>query len=65
MSLFIQQTLNGIMLGGVYVMIALGLTLEYGILRVLIVLITVVLIVLLNLFIKKTMAGATIEALAL
>jgi len=53
------------MLGGVYVMIALGLTLEYGILRVLIVLITVVLIVLLNLFIKKTMAGATIEALAL
>lgn len=34
MSLFIQQVLNGIMLGSVYSLVALGLTLEYGILHI-------------------------------
>ena len=33
MFLFIQQVLNGIMLGSVYSLVALGLTLEYGILH--------------------------------
>jgi branched-chain amino acid transport system permease protein len=34
MSLFIQQVLNGVMLGSVYSLVALGLTLEYGILHI-------------------------------
>jgi branched-chain amino acid transport system permease protein len=34
MSLFVQQVLNGIMLGSVYSLVALGLTLEYGILHI-------------------------------
>jgi len=34
MSLFIQQMLNGVMLGSVYSLVALGLTLEYGILHI-------------------------------
>ncbi|MDH4266491.1 MAG: branched-chain amino acid ABC transporter permease [Deltaproteobacteria bacterium] len=34
MALFIQQVLNGIMLGSVYSLVALGLTLEYGILHI-------------------------------
>lgn len=34
MSLFLQQTMNGIMVGSVYALIALGLTLEYGILNI-------------------------------
>jgi len=34
MSLFIQQVINGIMLGSVYSLVALGLTLEYGILHI-------------------------------
>jgi len=34
MSLFIQQVLNGIMLGSIYSLVALGLTLEYGILHI-------------------------------
>ena len=34
MSLFLQQTLNGIMVGSIYALIALGLTLEYGILNI-------------------------------
>jgi branched-chain amino acid transport system permease protein len=33
-SLFIQQVMNGIMLGSVYSLVALGLTLEYGILHI-------------------------------
>ncbi|MGQ9695607.1 MAG: branched-chain amino acid ABC transporter permease [Thermodesulfobacteriota bacterium] len=34
MELFIQQVLNGIMLGSIYSLVALGLTLEYGILHI-------------------------------
>ncbi len=34
MALFIQQVLNGIMLGSIYSLVALGLTLEYGILHI-------------------------------
>jgi branched-chain amino acid transport system permease protein len=34
MSLFLQQTINGIMVGSVYALVALGLTLEYGILNI-------------------------------
>ena len=34
MTLFIQQVMNGIMLGSVYSLVALGLTLEYGILHI-------------------------------
>lgn len=34
MSLFFQQTINGIMVGSVYALVALGLTLEYGILNI-------------------------------
>ena len=34
MVLFIQQVLNGIMLGSIYSLVALGLTLEYGILQI-------------------------------
>src|SRR5665811_2320387 len=33
-SLLLQQTLNGIMVGSIYALIALGLTLEYGILNI-------------------------------
>jgi branched-chain amino acid transport system permease protein len=33
-SLFIQQVMNGIMLGSIYSLVALGLTLEYGILHI-------------------------------
>ncbi|NUT17202.1 MAG: branched-chain amino acid ABC transporter permease, partial [Cupriavidus sp.] len=32
MALFLQQFLNGLTLGGVYSLVALGLTLVYGIL---------------------------------
>mgnify|MGYP000867545419 FL=1 len=34
MSLFLQQTINGIMVGSIYALVALGLTLEYGILNI-------------------------------
>lgn len=34
MTLFLQQVLNGLTLGGVYSLVALGLTLVYGILHV-------------------------------
>ncbi len=34
MDLLFQQTLNGIMVGSVYALVALGLTLEYGILNI-------------------------------
>lgn len=34
MSLFMQQILNGIMVGSIYSLVALGLTLEYGILNI-------------------------------
>jgi branched-chain amino acid transport system permease protein len=34
MVLFIQQVLNGVMLGSIYSLVALGLTLEYGILHI-------------------------------
>lgn len=34
MSLLFQQTINGIMVGSIYALIALGLTLEYGILNI-------------------------------
>ncbi|MCX7981982.1 MAG: branched-chain amino acid ABC transporter permease [Syntrophales bacterium] len=34
MDLLFQQTLNGIMVGSVYALVALGLTLEYGILHI-------------------------------
>ena len=34
MALFLQQFLNGLTLGGVYSLVALGLTLVYGILHV-------------------------------
>lgn len=34
MALFIQQVMNGIMLGSIYSLVALGLTLEYGILHI-------------------------------
>lgn len=34
MDLLFQQTLNGIMVGSVYALVALGLTLEYGILQI-------------------------------
>lgn len=34
MSLLLQQIINGIMLGSVYALVALGLTLEYGILTI-------------------------------
>ena len=34
MSLFFQQVLNGLTLGGIYSLVALGLTLVYGILHV-------------------------------
>ncbi len=34
MSLFFQQTINGIMVGSVYALVPLGLTLEYGILNI-------------------------------
>ncbi|MET0981647.1 MAG: branched-chain amino acid ABC transporter permease, partial [Telluria sp.] len=34
MELFLQQVLNGLTLGGVYSLVALGLTLVYGILHV-------------------------------
>ena len=33
-SLFVQQILNGLTLGSVYSLVALGLTLVYGILRI-------------------------------
>jgi branched-chain amino acid transport system permease protein len=33
-SLFLQQTMNGIMVGSIYALVALGLTLEYGILNI-------------------------------
>jgi branched-subunit amino acid ABC-type transport system permease component len=34
MDLFLQQVLNGLTLGGIYSLVALGLTLVYGILHV-------------------------------
>ena len=34
MELFLQQVLNGLTLGGIYSLVALGLTLVYGILQV-------------------------------
>ncbi|MBU0893639.1 MAG: branched-chain amino acid ABC transporter permease, partial [Gammaproteobacteria bacterium] len=34
MELFLQQVLNGLTLGGIYSLVALGLTLVYGILHV-------------------------------
>ncbi|NMM79148.1 branched-chain amino acid ABC transporter permease, partial [Acidovorax sp. SRB_24] len=34
MDIFLQQVLNGLTLGGIYSLVALGLTLVYGILHV-------------------------------
>ena len=35
MSYFLQQLINGLTLGGVYALIALGYTLVYGVLQIL------------------------------
>ena len=35
MDLFLQQIFNGVMLGSTYAIVALGLTLVYGLLRIL------------------------------